>query len=80
MVEEPKNNELLRKNVENFLRSYGTLSADGRVAFLVSLDKSIKGKNEREKRMYIALLKAARDGKDIDQAIESMDKASKEGE
>jgi hypothetical protein len=79
MAEEPKNNEKLRQNVENFLNAYKGLSSDGRVAFLVSLDKSIKGKDEREKRMYIALLKAARDGKNTDEAIDVMSKAAEGG-
>ena len=78
MGEEPKNDGKLRDNVGNFLNAYTALTPDGKVAFLVALDKSIKNKDAREKRMYIALLKAARDGKSVDEAIESMSKAEKE--
>ena len=77
MIEELKNNEKLRRDVEVFLNSYNALPPDGKVGFLVSLDKSLKSKSEREKKMYIALLKAARDEKDVDQAIEEMSKAEK---
>ena len=75
MAEEPKNDPKLRANVENFLNSYNRLAPEGRVSFLVALDKAIKNKNDKEKRMYIALLKAARDSKNVDQAIEGMSKA-----
>ena len=75
MIEELKSSEKLHEDVDNFLKAYNTLPPDGRVAFLVSLDKSIKDKSSTDKRIYIALLNAAQNGKNIDETIEEMDKA-----
>lgn len=79
MIETPKNDMRLRDNISRFLNAYSILTPDGRIAFLVALDKAIKNKTDREKKMHITLLKCARDGKNVEEAIGELNKAEKGG-
>jgi len=66
----------LRKDVKRFLEVYKVLSPEGKAQFEAQMAGSIKDHDEKSKKLYYALLKAARDGKGIEEAIEGMKKAS----
>jgi len=66
----------LENDVKHFLEVYKTLSPAGKAHFEAQLAASIKNQDERTKKLYRALLQAAKDGKEIEEAIEAMQKAS----
>ena len=71
---EPK--EKLLQDVKKFLEVYKVLSADGKAQFEAQMAGSIKDQDDKTKKLYGALLQAAKDGQDIDGAVQAMEKAS----
>ncbi|MCX5725704.1 MAG: hypothetical protein NT030_00740 [Candidatus Saganbacteria bacterium] len=74
MMEKDKS-VILYKNVELFLEDYKILSPEARATFEAELGSKIKGMDERTKKLYLALIKAAKEGMDRERAIEEMRKA-----
>ncbi|MFC1571162.1 hypothetical protein ACFL31_01255 [Candidatus Margulisiibacteriota bacterium] len=74
MVEDPS--QKLKNDVKRFLEVYFFLSAEGKAQFEAQMAGSLKEVDEKTKSLYLALLKAARDGRSIDEAIAEMNKAS----
>jgi uncharacterized protein YaaR (DUF327 family) len=66
----------LQDDIKRFLEVYKVLSAEGKAQFEAQMAGAIKNQDEKSKKLYYALLKAAKDGKDIAEAIEEMKKAS----
>ncbi|MFC1568195.1 hypothetical protein ACFL37_00670 [Candidatus Margulisiibacteriota bacterium] len=66
----------LLEDVKKFLDVYKVLSADGKAQFEAQMAGSIKDQDDKTKKLYGALLQAAKDGKDIDGAVQAMEKAS----
>ena len=64
-------------DVRKFLEVYGVLSPDGKAQFEAQMAGNLKTVDEKTRKLYYALLQAAKDGKDIDQAIAEMEKAAK---
>ena len=66
----------LHADVKKFLEVYKVLSPEGKAQFEAQMAGSIKDQDEKSKKLYYALLKAAKDGKDIAEAIEEMKKVT----
>ncbi len=66
----------LRRDIEKFLEVYKILSSDGKAQFEAQMAGEVKNKDEKTKKLYRALLQAARNGRGIEEAIEEMSKAS----
>jgi hypothetical protein len=66
----------LLQDVQKFLEVYKVLSADGKAQFEAQMAGSIKDQDEPTKKLYGALLQAAKDGQDIDGALQEMEKVS----
>ncbi|MFA4966875.1 MAG: hypothetical protein WC624_01480 [Candidatus Margulisiibacteriota bacterium] len=62
----------LNDNIGKFLDVYRVLTPEARAAFEAQIDKSSHGKDEKTKGLYRALLKAAKDNLDTEEAIEMM--------
>jgi len=58
--------------VSRFFEAFGKLSPDEKLYFLAELDKVLSGKSEKEKKIYLALIKAAREGKACEEAISEL--------
>jgi len=67
--------EKLRQDVKRFLEVYTVLSAEGKAQFEAQMAGELKGKDEKTKKLYYTLLQAAKDGKDIEGAIQAMNEA-----
>jgi hypothetical protein len=70
MTETPKIDEIIQK----FFDAFTGLSPDEKRSFLVQFDKTLAGKSEKERKLYLALLKCAREGKTSEQTIDEMKK------
>lgn len=62
----------LHSDIQKFLEIYNILSADGKAQFEAQMAGSIKGQDERTKRLYHTLLLAAKNGAGVAEAIEEM--------
>lgn len=66
----------LQADIKKFLEVYRVLSAEGKAQFEAQMAGAIRDYDEKTKKLYYVLLQAAKDGKDIEGAIQSMEKAS----
>jgi hypothetical protein len=62
----------IKEVVEMFYDAFGRLTPDEKVYFLVELDKKIKGLPESEKKLYLTLLKCAREGKSTQEVVKEI--------
>ena len=72
-----ENNPIQRlyNDVKKFLEVYQVLSPEGKAQFEAQMAGAIKDLDEKTKKLYQALLQAAKDGKGIEEAIKAMEKA-----
>jgi flagellar hook-basal body complex protein FliE len=68
--------EKLKQDVKKFLEVYKVLSPEGKAQFEAQLAGSIKDLDEKTKKLYQTLLKAAKDGLSVEDAIQQMKKAN----
>lgn len=68
--------EKLRQDVKHFLEVYQVLSPDGKAQFEAQMAGSTKNVDEKTKKLYSTLLQAAKDGKNIEEAIQAMSQLS----
>ncbi|KPJ67113.1 hypothetical protein AMJ44_07405 [candidate division WOR-1 bacterium DG_54_3] len=66
----------LQEDIKRFLEVYQVLSPEGKAQFEAQMAGAIKDRDEKTKKLYQALLQAAKDGREIEEAIEEMKKAS----
>jgi len=66
----------LSGDIGKFLDVYRILIPEARAAFEAQIDKSSNNKDEKTKGLYKALLKAAKDNLEVEEAIELMKEAS----
>lgn len=66
---------ILHKNVDLFLEAYKILSPEARATFEAELTSKMKGMDERTRKLYQALIKAAKEGMDKEGAVQEMRKA-----
>jgi hypothetical protein len=70
MMETPKTEH----KVKEFLEAFKKLSGEEKIYFLAQIDKVLAGKNEKDKKIFLALIKAAREGRALEEAIQEMKK------
>jgi hypothetical protein len=70
--------EKLEKNIKLFLEVYKILSPAGRAAFEAQINAAMQKGDEKTKRLYKALLRAAKEGMNQEQALDEMKKAKEE--
>ncbi|MFH1709728.1 MAG: hypothetical protein ABH860_01490 [bacterium] len=70
MIETPKTED----KIKEFLEVFKKLSGDEKVCFLAQIDKVLAEKNEKDKKIFMALMKAANDGVSHEEAILRMKK------
>jgi len=70
IMETPKTED----KIKEFLGVFKTLSGDEKIYFLAQIDKILSGKNEKDRKIFLALLKAAKDGMSYEEAITEMKK------
>jgi len=58
--------------IKKFFDAFTKLSPDEKRFFIAAIDKEIKNKDESEKKLYLELIKAVREGKDVDQVISDL--------
>ena len=70
MIETPKTGQKIRE----FFEAFGKLSGDEKVNFLAQIDKVLAAQNEKDKKIFLSLIKAAKDGVSSEDAIREMEK------
>jgi hypothetical protein len=70
MIEEPKIEQKIRK----FYEAFKNLKGDEKLFFISEIEKATKGVNVAEKGLYLKLIKAAHEGKTVEEAIELLKK------
>jgi hypothetical protein len=63
------NTAKIEETVNKFFEAFGKLSPDEKRFFLAEIDNILSRKDESEKKIYLSLIKAARDGKTADETI-----------
>ena len=66
----------LNKDIKKFLEVYKFLSAEGKAQFEAQMAGELKGKDQRTRKLYYSLLKSAKDGKSIQDAIKGLEFSS----
>jgi hypothetical protein len=69
----------LHQDIKRFFDVYKFLPSEGKAQFEAQITAEIKDKDQKTKNLYCALLKAAKDGEAVEDAIEGMGKAAEEG-
>ncbi len=64
----------LDESIKRFLDVYRILSPEAKAAFEGQLHAAIRNENDETRKLYEALLKAAKEGMDTEDAIEEMKK------
>jgi len=70
IMETPKTEDKIRE----FLEVFKKLSGDERIYFLAQIDKVLAEKSEKDRKIFLALLKAAKDGRSYEETITEMKK------
>lgn len=65
IVDTPKIDE----KVNSFFNAFNKLSSDEKLYFIAEIDKALTGKDGSERKLYLAMIKAAREGKTCEETI-----------
>lgn len=65
----------IETTIKNFFDAFSRLSGQEKMYFLAQLDADLKNKDEKDRKLYLSLLKSAREGKTYEEAVEEMRKA-----
>ena len=68
----------LHQDIKRFFDVYKFLPSEGKAQFEAQITAQIKDKDQRTKNLYYALLKAAKNGAGVEDAIKDMGKAAEE--
>jgi hypothetical protein len=68
IMETPKTED----KIKEFLEVFKKLSGDERIYFLAQIDKVLAKKSEKDRKIFLALLKAAKDGMSYEETITEM--------
>lgn len=71
--------EKLEKQIQKFLVIYKILVPEAKAQFEAQMNANLKNVDEKTKKLYAALLNAAKQGDNMDEAISAMHKANEEG-
>jgi len=64
--------EKLEDSIKRFLDVYRILSPEARIAFEVEIEKKTRDDDDRTKKLYSSLIKAAKAGMNIEETIKEM--------
>jgi len=70
----------LQGDIQKFLDVYKILSPEGKAQFEAQMAAVVKGVDVRTKRLYQSLLSSAREGRGVEEAIQQLQRASREKE
>lgn len=70
IVDTPKIDE----KVTGFFQAFGKLSSDEKLYFIAEIDKLLSGENGPDRKLYLAMIKAAREGKTGEETIQALKK------
>lgn len=70
MEETPK----IEEKVKSFFEAFEKLSGDDKLFFLAEIDKVLSKKDDKERQLFLALIKAAREGKSCEEAVADIKK------
>jgi hypothetical protein len=70
MIETPK----IENMVKDFFEAFNKLTGQEKIYFLAQIDKVLAGKNDKDKKIFLSLIKAAREGKSQEEAVLAMKK------
>jgi hypothetical protein len=70
MMETPKTEQTVR----TFFEAFNKLSGEEKIYFLVAIDKALDNKPEEEKKLYLSLIKSAREGKTCTETLTELKK------
>lgn len=59
----------IKDAINKFFETFNRLTADEKIYFLVEIDKTIKTLAEKDKKLYLSLIRSAREGKNIEDAV-----------
>lgn len=71
MADKPK----IEDNIKSFLEAFSKLGSDEKLYFLAEIEKSLKGKDGNDKKLYLTLIRAAREGKSWEEALSELRRA-----
>ena len=71
---EKNNKERLEDIIKRFLEVYKILSPEARITFDIEIARKTRDMDERTRKLYEALTKAAKDGLNISETISQMSK------
>ena len=71
MIETPK----IESNIKDFFEAFVKLTGEEKLYFIAQIDKVLAKKSDKDRNVFLALIKAAKDGKSYDEAISAMKKA-----
>jgi hypothetical protein len=62
----------IRDTIKTFFEAFNKLTGDEKIYFLVEIDKKIKTSSEADKKLYLALMKSAREGRSIEDTVKAL--------
>ena len=66
----------LQADINKFLEVYKILSPEGKAQFEAQLAAAVQRVDEKTRKLYYTLLESAKNGQDVEQALERMRKTS----
>jgi len=70
MADTPK----IEESIIKFFEAFNKLSPDEKLYFLAQVDKTMADKSDKEKQLFLALIKAAKDGKTMEETLSELKK------
>jgi len=67
--------ERLDESIRQFLEIYKILSPEARISFEIEIIRKTKDMDERTQKLYLALIKAAKDDRTVEETIKRMHKS-----
>lgn len=65
----------IEESVRQFFDAFGKLGPEEKVYFLAEIDKQMKKKDEKDRNLYLALIRSAREGLSYQETIDKMKRA-----
>ena len=62
----------IEENVARFFDAFNRLGPDEKLYFLAEIDRQMKGKGEKDKKLFLSLIKAAREGRTFLETLEEL--------
>jgi hypothetical protein len=62
----------IEAKIKEFYDSFARLSGQEKLYFLAQFDQIVKQKDEKDRKLYLSLLKSAREGRTYEEAVNEM--------